>query len=75
MSNGVLKNLTGLDGCGWVIQLAENGTTKKLEPINLGDFNVPLVDGKKVEFSYQKTGSPSICMVGDVVKLTSLKDN
>ena len=69
---GVLKNLTGLDGCGWVIQYDAGGTTKRVEPTNLRDFNVPLSQGLAVDFSYNKTGGASICMVGDVVKLTSL---
>ncbi|MBC7653797.1 MAG: hypothetical protein H7098_04895 [Oligoflexus sp.] len=72
---GTLKNLTGFDGCGWVIQFDQSGTTKTLEPTNLSDFNVILDEGKKVDFFYYKTTSPSICMVGDVIKLTSLTNN
>lgn len=30
--HGILRNLTGLDGCGWIIQLSDSS---KLEPINL----------------------------------------
>jgi hypothetical protein len=68
--DGTLKNLTGLDGCGWVIQL--DGKDEKLEPVNLEDFNVTLKEGNKIKFSYQETDGMSICMVGKVVKITSL---
>ena len=71
---GILKNLTGFDGCGWVIQTDQSGTTKTFEPINLSDFDVVLTEGKKVDFFYYKTTSGSICMVGDVIKLTSLRN-
>ena len=29
---GVLRNFTGLDGCGWIVQLADSS---RIEPINL----------------------------------------
>jgi hypothetical protein len=67
--NAELKNLTGLDGCGWVIVL-NNGD--KLEPTNLSSFNVPLVDGKKVTVAYHETQGASICMVGKMVEIESM---
>ena len=39
-----LVNMTGLDGCSWMIEL-DNGT--KLEPTNLNDFNINLQETKK----------------------------
>lgn len=69
LAEGTLKNLTGLDGCGWVIQIANN---KRLQPINLKEFEPNPVDSQKVEFSYSNANSVSICMVGQVVRLTSL---
>lgn len=69
---GILKNMTGFDGCGWVIQFDKNGTKEILEPNNLDEFKMILTDGQKVDFSYYKTTSPSICMVGEVIKLASL---
>ncbi len=71
---GILKDLTGLDGCRWVIELDKKNDGKVLEPVNLDDFNVTLENGQKVKLSYVTLGSPSICMVGDVVELKSLRD-
>ena len=67
-----LTDLTGLDGCSWVLEL-ENG--KRLEPINLEQFsNIELVDGKKVLVEYQEQNSASVCMVGKTVKITCLTE-
>ena len=65
-SKGKLKNLTGLDGCGWVIEA--NGTT--FEPINLGQFDSSLlVENQKIFFSYNSFSGGSICMVGETIQL------
>lgn len=74
--SGQLKNLTGLDGCGWVIQLNQKDPDglDKLEPVNLDNFNVTLTDGQRVEFTYKEVYAGSICMVGRVVELKSIKD-
>ena len=63
-----LKDLSGLDGCGFVIEL-ENGN--KLEALNVSDFNIELKDGKKVWVSYHLTTNfiGTICMVGDIVEV------
>ena len=63
-----LKDLSGLDGCGYVIEL-ENGN--KLEPLNLSDFDIDLKDGKKIWVSYHLTTSDigSIYMVGDIIEI------
>lgn len=74
---GTLKNLTGLDACGWVIYLDKkdkDGCTT-LEPRNLNAFKISLVEGKKVKFLYKETGNPSSCMIGKVVDLKSIQDN
>ena len=70
---GKLKNLTGLDGCGWVIQMQTNGETKNLEPLNLGSFIKNPTDGQDVKFTYNTTNNMSICMVGQTVLLIKLK--
>ena len=65
-SKGKLKNLTGLDGCGWVIEA--NGKT--YEPINLGEFDSSLlVENQHIFFSYNSFSSGSICMVGETIQL------
>jgi hypothetical protein len=63
-----LKDLSGLDGCGFVIEL-ENGN--KLEPLNLSDFDINLNDGKKVWVSYHLTTNmiATACMVGDIIEI------
>jgi hypothetical protein len=67
-----LKNLTGLDGCGWVVEL-DNGS--KLEPQNLSDFDVELVEGKDVHIRYTEVGGGSICMVGQIVTIDCLSED
>jgi hypothetical protein len=68
---GVLRNLTGLDGCGWIIQLTDS---TKLEPINLEDFNVELVENKSVCIQYvERIDLGSYCMVGKVVEIVFLE--
>lgn len=65
--HGILKNLTGLDGCGWVIQLSDS---TKLEPINLDDFDIELIENKPVCFRFhERSDLGSYCMVGKVVEL------
>ena len=38
---GTLKDYSGLDGWGWLIQLSDS---TKLEPMNLEDFDIELVN-------------------------------
>lgn len=60
-----------VDGCTWLIQLP-NGNL--LEPTNLGDFNVEPHEGKKIAITYKIADGASICMMGEMIKLTSLKE-
>ena len=66
-----LKDLSVLDGCGFVIEL-KNGN--KLEPLNLSDFDIDLNDGKKIWVSYHLTTKmiATACMVGDIVEIECL---
>lgn len=66
-----LVDLTGLDGCGWVLEKTDE---KRLEPINLEGFDFDLENGKKVWVSYEESGGGSICMVGDIVKVTCIDE-
>jgi len=83
-----VRNLAGLDGCGWVFEL-EDGT--KLEaywqwgwcgtpPLPAGATEDPLynfeyVEGKKVLISYEDvTDVASTCMVGSVVKINCIEE-
>lgn len=68
---GILKNLTGLDGCGWIIQLSDS---TKLEPINIDDFDIELLENKSVCIQYhERTDLGSYCMVGKVVEIDFLE--
>jgi hypothetical protein len=81
-----VRDLSGLDGCGFVFEL-EDGT--RLEPLRLfycGTPSLPremlkdpLLDfvfeaGKKVKIGYELTESASVCMVGPVVKITCIEE-
>lgn len=82
-----LRNLEGLDGCGWVFEL-NDGT--RLEPRRLmycGTpplpkevtedplYNFEYIDGKRVFIDYEPIADAvSICMVGDVVRITCISD-
>lgn len=66
------KDLTGLDGCGYVIELS-NGD--RLEAINLGDFDIEVTDGKKIWVNYHlSSGMVSICMVGEIVEIDCISE-
>lgn len=71
MHNGHLRNYTGLDGCGWVI-VDEDNTV--FEPINLDEFGIELVDYASISFTYQELNDmASICMVGPIIELVTVK--
>ncbi len=82
-----VKDLTGLDGCGFVFELAD-GT--KLQPQMLGYcgtpplpkevtenplYNFQWVDGKQVRIGFEEVpDAMGICMVGKIVKITCLEE-
>lgn len=69
-TNGTVKDYTGLDGCGLLIEL-ENGD--KLEPMEVAD-DFELKDGQKIAFDYEEVEDvASICMVGKIVRITCIK--
>jgi hypothetical protein len=71
-TSGELKNLSGLDGCQWVIELTDGS---RLELVNLGEFDVTLEEGKRLEFTYkERKDMSSICMIGTLVELTCLSE-
>ncbi|HEX9253836.1 MAG TPA: hypothetical protein VF870_16430, partial [Ignavibacteriaceae bacterium] len=67
-----LKNLTGLDGCGFVFQKVDN---KYLEATNMKNFINTYVDGQKYWIKYKiASDAASICMVGDIIEIVRLRD-
>ena len=73
MEKATLRDLTGLDGCSWVLE-KQDGT--RLEPINLSQFqnNINLEDGQKVWVKYTEVGAASICMVGPTIELADIRN-
>lgn len=82
-----VKDLTGLDGCGFVFELTD-GT--RLEPLRLMYCGTPplpkevtedplydfqFVDGKQVRIGYEEVNdAASICMVGKIVRITCIEE-
>lgn len=73
MTKATIKDYTGFDGCGMVIEL-ENGTA--IEPGNLNSFSssVSISDGQKVWVKYHENSVASICMVGQTVLIDELEE-
>jgi hypothetical protein len=65
----LLVDLTGLDGCGWIFQL---DNSERLEPTNLHDFKVELVDSTRYAITYEMSPNGSYCMVGDIIILQTI---
>ena len=68
-SEGLIKDLTGLDGCGNVI-LLDNGTT--LEPVELPE-NVVLQPNARIAIKFRKVERYTACMSGLTVKIVHLR--
>lgn len=82
-----VRDLTGLDGCGFVFELTD-GT--RLEPMRLMYCGTPplpkeitedplydfqFVDGKQVRIGYEEIqDAASICMVGKIVRITCIEE-
>lgn len=81
-----VRDLSGLDGCGFVFEL-NDGT--RLEPVIIGYCGTPplpkeitenplyrfeFVEGKQVLISYTLTDGASICMVGPRVTITCISE-
>ncbi|MBK6930242.1 MAG: hypothetical protein IPH12_05020 [Saprospirales bacterium] len=70
--SATFKNLTGLDGCGYVLQLADGAY---LEVVNLSELNLTPADGMKVRVKYSpQSGMASICMVGPIVRVDCIEE-
>jgi len=68
---GIVKDYTGLDGCGFIIELV-NGD--KLEPAEVADTNFVFMDGQRVAVTYTElTNLSSICMVGMMVRIETIR--
>ena len=67
---GIVKDYTGLDGCGLLIVLDKG---ENLEPISI-PAGVTLTDGQRVSVKYRiKNDRASACMAGYIVEIVSLR--
>jgi len=69
---GTVKDYTGLDGCGFIIEL-DNGD--KLEPAEIVDTGFIFYDGQRVLVTYTELGGwGSYCMVGKIVRIETIQE-
>ena len=69
---GIVKDYTGLDGCGFIFEL-ENG--EKLEAAEIVDKDFTLYDNQRVALTYTElTGFGSICMVGKIARIETIRE-
>ena len=71
MQEGVIKDLTGLDSCSFVIQL-NNGTN--LVVTNLYDFGITIEDNQEVWVRYESVEMPNMSICGQVVTIQDLQE-
>jgi hypothetical protein len=72
MQEGVIKDMSNLNGCGYVVQL-NNGTILEVE--NLHEFNIDIENNKDVWVKYQSNPLiciETICQLGEVVSLEDM---
>jgi hypothetical protein len=84
-----IRDLTGLDGCGYVFELSDGtrlgpeliircGTPPYNDDARITNDNALLgfepVDGMRVMISYEESESLSTCMVGPSVKITCIRE-
>lgn len=67
---GKFKNLSGLEGCNWMIE-TDGGTL--LEPTNLSEFDIAPVNGMAVRVDLTKTGYFSVCLDAEIVDLYDIE--
>ena len=71
MHEGVIKDLTGLDSCSFVIQL-NNGTN--LVVTNIHDFGITVEDNQEVWVRYESVEMPNMSICGQVVTVQDLQE-
>ena len=64
------KDYTGMDGCRL---LFEDKDGKLFEPSNLDEFDMQLVDGDKYVIASETISMPSICMMGEGMKISCIE--
>lgn len=82
-----VRDLTGLDGCGFVFELNDGTRLAPMRLLYCGTPPLPkevtedplydfqFVDGKQVRIGYEEIQDvASICMVGKIVKITCIEE-
>jgi hypothetical protein len=81
-----VRDLAGLDGCGWVFELSDGSVIEPQRLMFCGTpplpkevtedplYNFEWADGKTVYISYEATEGASICMVGTLAKITCVSE-
>jgi hypothetical protein len=86
--SATVKDMTGLDGCGYVFVLDDGKIIEPYRTMFCGTppfskeitddplYNFQFVDGKKVMLSYETVENAfGICMAGQVAKITCLSES
>jgi hypothetical protein len=82
-----VRDLTGLDGCGFVFELEDGSTIEPILPTLFCGTPLPpkeitedplygfeFAEGKVVKISYKETKRASICMVGPMAEITCITE-
>lgn len=81
-----VRDLSGLDGCGFVFELSDGtrlepaivfycGTPPLPKEVTLNPlYDFDLVDGKRVRISYTPAAAGSVCMAGTPVTITCISE-
>jgi hypothetical protein len=82
-----VRDLTGLDGCRWVMELNDGSVIQPEIPYLMCGtppipkeiaedplYNFELHDGQRLLISYYETNHVNICMVGRTAKITCIKE-
>jgi len=69
---GIVRDYTGLDGCGYIIEMLGGD---KLEPVEMADTSFHFYDGQRVEVWYTElTNINTLCMAGRTVRIDSIRE-
>lgn len=70
---GVVMDMSGLDGCGLMIVLNDS-THTRLQPVEIADTSFHLQAGQRVLVNYTElSGRMSTCMSGKIVRIDCIK--
>ncbi len=71
--DGKIIDMSGLDGCRWMIQLNDGS---KINPINLEDFGVTLKTNNNIKISYKENKDMmTACMAGKIITILCIYDS